>query len=134
MPDKNRKLTELQQRFLDALAGPAKGNMREAMDMAGYSENTMPHHVYGTLAEEITEIAQKLIAANSVKAAVSMVGILDNPNVPGNLNLLSAAKELLDRAGVAKKVDDKTTIKADTIFILPQKDGEIVVDAGSNQE
>lgn len=120
-------LTDKQKAFLDALAGPAKGNMREAMKIAGYSDHTMPHDVYSSLSEEIKKIANDLIAANAVKAVYGITGVLDEPAKVGAKEVLSAAKELLDRAGV-KKDEANTQIKADAIFILPPKDGAASLD------
>ena len=40
-----KELTELQQKFLNELFGEAKGNYAKAMRLAGYSENTNPHHI-----------------------------------------------------------------------------------------
>ena len=54
----HKELTELQARFLDALFGPAKGNQAKAMKMAGYSENTNPHHIVSSLRSEIIERAE----------------------------------------------------------------------------
>ena len=41
----HKELTELQNKFLDALFGPAKGNHAKAMKIAGYADATNPHHI-----------------------------------------------------------------------------------------
>ena len=35
-----KELTKMQEAFLEALCGDARGNIREAMSAAGYSHNT----------------------------------------------------------------------------------------------
>ena len=120
-----RVLTPMQQAFLDALAGEAKGDIRAAMRMAGYSDNVQFRDVVKPLAAEIEELARDILARNSVKAVVSMVDTLDQPMRPGGMNALAVAKELLDRVGVVKKDVQSTTIQADTLYILPPKDVKV---------
>lgn len=117
-----KKLTEKQEAFLSALAGEAKGNMRQAMKMAGYADNTRVDEVYKALVDEIIEVAKQLLAANSIKAAVSLSDALDNPGRLGTNNMISAAKEVLDRAGIIKKEMQQQEIKVDNLYILPPKD------------
>ena len=118
----DRKLTDKQQTFLNALAGAAKGDIRQAMKLAGYADTTSVTDVINTLTDEIIEIGKKMLAANSVKAAVKMVGVLDDPSALGNDRLITAAKEILDRAGLVKKEQQTEIIKADNVYILPPKD------------
>ncbi len=117
-------LTPKQKAFLSHLAGDAKGNIRDAMALAGYSQYTKPEEVFGNLTEEIIKVANNLLSANAVKAVVGLVGVLDAPTKPGNKDVIAAAKELLDRVGMFKKDSGSgtTNIRADTIFILPAKD------------
>lgn len=119
-----KTLTHKQRAFLSFLGGEAQGDIREAMTMAGYSTNTRPEEVVGSLSEEIIEISNKLISTNSVKAVSKLLGILDNPNKPGTKEVLAAAKELLDRAGIFKDRNNNTgtVIKTDNVFILPAKE------------
>lgn len=117
-----RQLTDKQQLFLNALAGEAKGDVRTAMKLAGYSDNTSPTEIYNSLTDEIIEIGKRLLAANSVKAAVKMIGVLDNPSDLGNDRLITAAKEILDRAGLIKREQQAEVIRADNVYILPPKD------------
>lgn len=118
-------LTEKQKAFLSFLGGEAEGDIRIAMDLAGYSSNTRPDDVINKLTDEILEISSKLISHSSVKAVSKLVGILDNPNRPGSKEIIAAAKEVLDRAGIFKDKQGQgtgTTIKADNVFILPAKE------------
>lgn len=123
---KTKVLTAKQKAFLAALSNEANGDIRTAMKLAGYSDQTRPDEVVGSLHEEIVEISSKLIASHSVKAVSKLIGVLDNPANPGNKDIIAAAKELLDRAGVMKKDPNSgsTNIKTDAVFILPPKDSK----------
>lgn len=122
---KEKVLTEKQKLFLSVLGNEANGDIRTAMKLAGYSDYTRPDDVLSKLTEEIMEVANKMLAHNSVKAVSKIVGVLDDPARPGNRDVIAAAKELLDRAGVLKKSDGNGSgpnIKADVVFILPPKE------------
>ena len=59
---KEKKLTEKQEAFLEALVTDAKGNIREAMKMAGYASTTKTAEVVSALREEIIEKASMVLA------------------------------------------------------------------------
>ena len=59
-----KQLTELQNKFLDALFTEAKGNYSKAMRIAGYSETTNPYAIMQALRTEIIERAELEMAAN----------------------------------------------------------------------
>jgi hypothetical protein len=122
VPKTNKELTNLQKNFLDALAGPAKGNLRDAMRIAGYSDNTRLQEVVVNLRQEIIDIAEQLLALNAVKAVHGLSDVIDTPGRLGASNIVNAAKEILDRVGINKKTDGaQTVIKADNVVILPPK-------------
>ena len=52
-----KEITDKQSDFLEALLGEARGNIRAAMDIAGYSKMTKTSEVVSSLREEITERA-----------------------------------------------------------------------------
>ena len=79
----HKELTELQNKFLDALFGPAKGNHAKAMKIAGYSEATNPHHIINSVRKHIIERAELEMAVNAPKAVLSMVGVIDDPSAIG---------------------------------------------------
>ena len=60
-----RNLTDMQEKFLDALFTEAQGNPREAARIAGYSEHSYPK-VVRNLKKEITEWVDKWVSASSV--------------------------------------------------------------------
>ena len=116
-----KELTDKQAAFLEALLGEARGNIRLAMDMAGYSKSTKTTEVVAPLKEEITEQAGMMLAMNAPKAAFGIVDVLDDPSVMGARNAISAAREVLDRTGLVKKEHVEVSGNAGGIFILPPK-------------
>ena len=122
-----RKLTERQQKFIDALFGEAMGNHRLAMDIAGYSSNTTWRDVTANINEEILQASKEYLSMHAPKAAVAITGIIDDPTELGNRDKLTAAKDVLDRAGVVKQ--EKIEVNTPSgLFILPSKKEEEEVD------
>jgi hypothetical protein len=113
-------MEEKQQKFLDALFGDARGNTREAMRMAGYSEYTLTREVVEPLEAEIEKRTRKFIAQMGPKAIFTMMGVLDGTETLGVKEKISAAKDFLDRAGFTKV--EKIEVEAKSpLFILPPK-------------
>ena len=50
-----KTLTPKQEDFLEALLGEARGNIRAAMDMAGYSKSTKTSEVFGLRGDTLLE-------------------------------------------------------------------------------
>ena len=116
-----KELTDKQAAFLEALLDEARGNIRLAMDMAGYSKSTKTTEVVAPLKEEITERAGMMLAMNAPKAAFGIVDVLDDPSAMGARNSISAAREILDRTGLVKKEQVEVSGNSGGIFILPPK-------------
>ena len=116
-----KQLTELQDAFLETLMGEAKGNIRKAMDLAGYSRSTKTSEVVSSLKEEITERASMMLAMNTPKAAFGIIDVLDDPTSLGARNAISAAREVLDRTGLIKKEQIEVTNNGGGMFVLPPK-------------
>ena len=116
-----KKLTDKQAAFLEALLGEARGNIQAAMDIAGYAKNTKTTEVVGPLKEEITERAGMMLAMNAPKAAYGIIDVLDDPSALGVRNVISAAREVLDRTDLVKKEQVEVSGNAGGIFILPPK-------------
>ena len=127
-PNQNRKLTAKQEKFLDTLGGEAKGDLKEALRLAGY-EDTSYYAVVKSLREQIVDVANTILAHSAPKAAQSLVEVLesDRPIPQANVKL-QAAQTLLDRVGVSKKehlnVNHNVT---GGIFLLPDKK-EVVIE------
>ena len=124
MKNEPKVLTEKQEAFLEALLGEARGDIRRAMDLAGYSDNTKVKEVVGPLKEEITERAAMMLAMNAPKAAFGMVSVLDDPTALGARNQINAAKEILDRTGLVKKEQVEVKATGGGMFILPPKNND----------
>ena len=116
-----KDLTEQQKVFLDALMGEAAGNVRAAMDVAGYSRNTKTIDIVRRLKDEILETTQPYLASNGPRAALAMTGVLEDPTALGNRDRINASREILDRVGVIKT--EKVAVQAESggLFILPAK-------------
>jgi hypothetical protein len=115
-----RKLTEMQQAFLDVLFEEAQGSFVKAKQLAGYADTVATSAVVNALENEIAELTKKFLVSTGVQAAWAMKGVMDDPTALGNKEKMAAAKDFLDRAG--HKGADKVEIKAESpIFILPPK-------------
>ena len=115
-----RKLTERQQKFLDALFADANGSIKDAKIIAGYSPNTNNHEIIKSMKEEILEATQTYMASNAPLAAMAMVGGLYDPTELGIRDKMTAAKELLDRAGLVKT--EKMQVESTGgVMLLPPK-------------
>lgn len=120
--DKPRELTEMQKAFLSFLFEEAEGDVRRAMDLAGYSKSTRVSEVTNSLAEEISELSLKSLSSSSAQAVLSLLSVLRTPHQNGAANRLKAAQQILDRAGVQKKTDSiDLKIPENGIVILPAK-------------
>ena len=115
-----RKLTERQQKFIDALFADANGNIKDAKIIAGYSPNTNNNEIITSLKDEILDATQTYMAGNAPKAAVAMVTGIDDPTQLGIRDKMSAAKELLDRTGLIKT--EKVQVEASGgVMLMPTK-------------
>lgn len=114
-------MTEKQTAFLEALfSDECRGDVRRAMDVAGYSKNSAPSAVLAPLQDAIFEKTKEFISSNGPKAAFSMLDVMGDPTALGNKEKLSAAKDFLDRGGF--KATEKVEVKAESpLFILPPK-------------
>lgn len=120
---KGKPLTEMQLKFLIYLFDDStQGDERAAMDAAGYSKLTSTKEVVEPLADLITELAVKKMAAASVKASFALIDVLKNPSSNGAANKIKAAEAILSRAGAAKPSDQVSLNIPDTgLVILPAK-------------
>ena len=115
-----RKLTERQQRFIDALFSEANGSIKDAKIIAGYSPSTNNQEIIQSLKEEILEATQEYMARNAPRAAVAIAGGLVDPTELGIRDKLAAAKELLDRTGLVKT--EKMQVEATGgVMLMPMK-------------
>ena len=121
--DELTTLTSKQTLFLDALVSEdAMGDLRTAMRLAGYSDNTKVAYMARELRKEIREAAETLLAMYAPKAAYALTSILDNPDTFNARHIISASKEILDRTGLGVKSQMEVAVNShNPIFILPPK-------------
>ena len=116
----SRKLTERQQKFIDALFSEANGSIKDAKVIAGYSPNTNNNEIIKPIKDEILEATQMFMASNAPRAAMAMVGGIVDPTELGIRDKMSAAKDLLDRVGLAKT--EKMEVQASGgVVLMPPK-------------
>jgi len=121
MDKPKKQLTDKQTAFLEHLLGDARGNVRLAMDMAGYAKTTAVQEVVGNLRDEIMDRTSMMMALNAPKAAFGITDVLDDPSAMGAKNAIAAAKEVLDRTGLVKKEKVEVKTNGGGMFILPPK-------------
>lgn len=119
---RKKELTEQQKEFLQHLSNPEnKGNLRVCMDLAGFSKNTPTIYLIRQLKDEIIEVAKELMAAASVQATMSVIGVMTDPKALEARTVLTAAKEVLDRAGIVKQEDAAIRVPQGGVVLLPAK-------------
>tara|TARA_R100001591_G_scaffold106803_1_gene115390 strand:- start:306 stop:677 length:372 start_codon:yes stop_codon:yes gene_type:complete len=119
-----RNLTEKQQKFLDVLFDDAGGDVVKAKKLAGYGEHSSTTAIVESLKDEIGDRTRSYFARTAPKAAMAMVGALHDPTELGIRDKMSAAKDLLDRAGLGKVDRVDLTSSSGGVFILPSKEGK----------
>ena len=122
MKDLTTKLTFKQESFLEALVSvECMGDLRTAMQMAGYSEKTKVAYLAKELRREIREVTETLLAMYAPKAAYALTSILDNPETFNARHIIAASKEILDRTGLGVKAQMEVEIAPNAMFVLPPK-------------
>jgi hypothetical protein len=111
------------QRFLEVLFDEAGGDVVAAKKLAGYNEASSTTAIVEALKDEIADKTRTYFARTAPKAAMAMVGALYDPTELGIKDKMSAAKDLLDRAGLGKVDKVDVTSSSGGIFYLPPKEG-----------
>ena len=119
-----RQLTENQQKFLEVLFDEAGGDVVQAKRLAGYSEKTPTRLIVEALKDEIADATRSYFARTAPKAAMAMMGALNDPTELGIRDKMSAAKDLLDRAGRGKVDKVDVSSSGGGVFYLPPKEGK----------
>ena len=118
-----KELTDQQKKFLEVLFTEAGGNPVRAKVLAGYSESYSTKLLMQGLKDEVLEATKLYIAMNAPKAAMAVIGGIDDPTQLGIKEKLNAAKDLLDRAGLIKT--EKIEVSGGGgVMLLPAKDSE----------
>lgn len=116
-------LTLKDRAFLSALAGEAGGDVRKAMDLAGFPKDMPIYTITKRLKKQIQDISKDFLASHTLKASIDLVGVLKDPTALGAKNVIAASKEILDRGGVNKEETLNVTHEKN-MFILPAKERE----------
>ena len=117
-----KNLTEKQQKFMAVLFDEAGGDVVSAKKLAGYSEGTATSDILKALKDEIADGTKEYMARIAPKAAVAMGNALVDPTELGIRDKMTAAKDLLDRAGYIKT--EKVNMESSGgLFVLPAKEG-----------
>ena len=119
-----RQLKENQQKFVEVLFDEANGDVVAAKRLSGYSENTPTRSIVESLRDEIADATRSYFARTAPKAAMAMTNALYDPTELGIRDKMSAAKDLLDRAGLGKVERVDVNSSGGGVFILPAKEGK----------
>jgi len=119
----SRELTERQQKFLSVLFDEAGGDVVTAKKLAGYSDKSNTSEVVKSMKDEIMEATQLFMSRNAPKAAMAMVGGLNDPTELGIRDKMAAAKELLDRTGLVKTEKMQVESTGGVMLLPPKNDG-----------
>ena len=115
-------LTEKQQKFMAVLFEDAGGDVVTAKKLAGYSDGTATSDIIKALKDEIDDATKQYMARIAPKAAVALGNALNDPTELGIRDKMTAAKDLLDRAGYIKT--EKVNVESSGgLFVLPAKEG-----------
>lgn len=118
-----RNLTEKQRVFLEVLFDDAGGDVVAAKKLAGYAPESSTAAIVETLKDEIADKTRTYFARIAPRAAVSMANAMIDPTELGIKEKMSAAKDLLDRAGLGKVEKVDVSSSSGGIFYLPPKEG-----------
>lgn len=120
-------LTLRERTFLDVLFDVCGGDIRAAMDEAGYHHSVSTNSVSKALGRQIRERSKEYLISQTARAAITLSGVLSDPTRPGNDSVIKAAKEILDRGGVFKEEAVQVT-EIRNMYILPPKEIEALDD------
>jgi hypothetical protein len=132
---KERQLTELQIKFLDALFGEAMGDANKAKQLAGYDSTTSTSGIVKSVQQEILEHSKLYLATHTPRALLEMMTMLVNPNEPGASTKLKVIQEILNRAGVVDHSSSQgpsVNVNA-KIILMPAKETPVTIDLDRSQ-
>ena len=125
---KERELTEKQQKFLDCLIQTG-GDPKIAAELAGYAEGSY-RQVIKSLQQEVIDLASRILAQSAPLAALKLVQVMNTDETIPQVNTkLQAAQTILDRVGISKTdrldVNHNVDVNAGSLFILPAKETQV---------
>ena len=87
-------------------------------------KSVLPMVKDGATKDEILEATQMFMASNAPRAAMAMVGGIVDPTELGIRDKMSAAKDLLDRAGLVKTEKMQVESTGGVMLLPPKNDTE----------
>lgn len=118
--NKDTGLDERETYLLDILFEECGGDFSTAFSKSGYTKDISLSSVRKKLAKEIKARTKDYIISQTPKAAYGLVNVLIDPNQLGAKNVISAAKEILDRGDVNKE-EHIFEMPDNIIVLLPPK-------------
>lgn len=117
-------LTQQEEVFLEALFDESlnpDGCPEKAKMIAGYKKSDSVIKIIRKIKDTYQDDMQNYFLSSSVKAGKKIVNLLEAKNPPPNSDkVLSAAIQILDRAGVTKKDKQEVEVKVpEGIIVLP---------------
>lgn len=118
---KERELTENQKELLRITITDHGGDAVAAAKALGYSD---PYRAVKTVKHELIEMAEDIMAKNSVKAAMKVGEVMDSDiPIPGANEKLRAAQTILDRTNPKQEKVELSGEVTTGLIILPPKAG-----------
>ena len=87
-------------------------------------EKIINSDIIQNIKDEILEATQMFMASNAPRAAMAMVGGIVDPTELGIRDKMSAAKDLLDRAGLVKTEKMQVESTGGVMLLPPKNDTE----------
>ena len=126
---KEKKLTDQQELFLQALFSlKSGGEVREAMRIAGYSDNYDSASLIKSVEDELLERSKRFLSSHSPKAIQSLIEVLHQPDKLGAAVKLKAAESILNRTGLKEKAEVATKGENEGVVILPPKAKKVTIE------
>lgn len=121
MVNTTKTLTEQEEKFLEALGGPSRGDFAKAKEIAGYSPNHPTRHIIKKLENEIRELTTGLLLQYGPKAAMTYDDVLQDKAGMNAREKINTANQILDRIGVVKTEKLEVESGGAAIVFLPPK-------------
>ncbi|HLZ65513.1 MAG TPA: hypothetical protein VKQ29_04745 [Aliidongia sp.] len=114
-------MSDIEDRFIHALIYTTNGDPIAAAVIAGYNDPQSGLKVAKKLKHQIAEASELALILKTPEAIAALAAVLVDPTIPGTKERISAAKEILDRAGLVGT--QKVSVSAPSgLFVLPAKD------------
>lgn len=124
---RKRNYTDRQRKMLEIFADQGFTDPRGAAELAGYPRTSSYQAVYN-MKKDLVELSESILIEHAPEAARSISNLMMSDEIIPNATVkLNAAKDILDRIGLAKqdKVQHEHNVSGG-IFILPAKNETVI--------